>query len=228
MTGFGAVLVAAGSGERLGADVPKALVEVAGRSLVAHASERLLAASPSVLVVVAPAGVLDVVAGLLPDTDVPVEVVAGGDTRTASVRAGLDALPEDVEVVAVHDAARALAPTSLVRRTVDAVVGDVVAAAPGLPVGDTLKRVDGDTVVGTVDRDELVAVQTPQVFRTDVLRRAHDQGVEATDDLALVERVVAEGIVTGRVVVVPGDVAATKVTWPHDLVVLGALLEVTG
>lgn len=227
MTGFGAVLVAAGSGERLGADVPKALVEVAGRTLVAHAAAHLLAAGPRVLVVVGPAGHLDDVAAEVPDTDVPVEVVPGGATRTASVRAGVDALPDDVEVVAVHDAARALAPPELVRRAVDAVAGDVVAAAPCLPVGDTLKRVDGDTVTGTVDRDGLVAVQTPQVFRIEVLRRAHATGMEATDDLALVERLVADGEVAGRVVVVPGAIAATKVTWPHDLVVLGALVEVT-
>ncbi len=224
--GFGAVLVAAGSGERLGADVPKALVEVAGRTLVAHAAARLLAAGPRMLVVVAPADHLDDVAAQVPATDVPVEVVPGGATRTASVRAGVDALPDDVAVVAVHDAARAFAPTELVRRTVAAVAGDVVAAAPGLPVGDTLKRVDGDTVTGTVDRTDLVAVQTPQVFRADVLRRAHATGEEATDDLALVELLVAAGEVAGRVVVVPGAVAATKVTWPHDLVVLGALAEV--
>lgn len=223
MATFGAVLVAAGSGERLGADVPKALVEVAGRTLVAHAADRLLAAAPRVLVVVAPPDHRDQVAACLPATDVEVRIVGGGATRTASVAAGLDALPDDVEVVAIHDAARAFAPTELVRRTVDAVAGDVVAAAPGLPVGDTLKRVDGDTVTATVDRDGLVGVQTPQVFRAEVLRRAHASGQQATDDLALVERLVADGEVAGRVVVVAGDVAATKVTWPHDLVVLGAL-----
>ena len=226
MSGFGAVLVAAGSGERLGAQVPKALVEVAGRTLVAHAADRLLAARPQVLVVVGPVDDLDAVRAQVPDTDVRVVVVPGGATRTASVRAGLDALPDDVGVVAVHDAARAFAPVELVRRTVAAVHGDVVAAAPGLPVGDTLKRVDGDTVVGTVDRSDLVGVQTPQVFRTDVLRRAHATGAEATDDLGLVERLVSNGEVTGRVVVVPGAAAATKVTWPHDLVVLAALAEV--
>ena len=152
-------------------------------------------------------------------------VVAGGATRSASVRAGLDALPADVAVVAVHDAARAFTPAQLVRETVDAVMGDVLAAAPGLPIGDTLKRVDGATVTGTVDRAGLVGVQTPQVFRVEVLRHAHDAGGDATDDLALVERLVAAGEVAGRVVVVPGDAAAAKVTWPHDLVVLAALSE---
>lgn len=225
MTRLGAVLVAAGSGERLGRDAPKALVEVAGRALVAHAVARLADAGVEVVVVVGPPGHLAEVAAVLPDVDVPVEVVAGGATRAASVRAGLGALPDDVEVVAVHDAARAFAPAALVRRVVDAVTADVVAAAPALPVGDTLKRVEGDTVVGTVDRSVLAAVQTPQVFRAEVLRQAHHDDPDATDDLALVEGLVADGAVRGRVVVVDGDALATKVTWPHDVVLLEALLR---
>lgn len=220
------ILVAAGSGERLGAQRPKALVEVAGRPLVAHAADRLLAAGTDHLVVVAPADHLPDVLAALPDTDVEVDVVAGGATRAASVRAGLAHVHDTATVVAVHDAARAFAPPDLVRRTVAAVTGDVVAAAPGLPVGDTLKRVDGDTVVATVDRAPLRAVQTPQVFRVEVLRRAHADEGDATDDLALVEALLAAGEVTGRVVVVPGDPAASKVTWPHDLVVVPALAGV--
>jgi 2-C-methyl-D-erythritol 4-phosphate cytidylyltransferase len=223
---FAAILVAAGSGERLGAAVPKALVEVGGRPLVAHAATRLLAAGTTHLVVVGPAGDLDAVGAALPEADVAVDVVAGGATRADSVRAGLAAVPAAEEVVAVHDAARAFAPATLVRRTVGAVIDDVVAAAPALPVGDTLKRVDGDTVTGTVDRAGLVAVQTPQVFRRDVLVAAHRDAPQATDDLALVERLVAGGEVAGRVVVVPGAAAATKVTWPHDLVLVAALAEV--
>jgi 2-C-methyl-D-erythritol 4-phosphate cytidylyltransferase len=113
-------------------------------------------------------------------------------------------VPDGIGLVAVHDAARGLAPADLVARTVEAVAGDVVAAAPALPVADTLKRVDGDTVVATVDRVPLVAVQTPQVFRVDVLRAAHEGDPDATDDLALVERAIADGRVTGRVVVVEG------------------------
>lgn len=225
---FPAILVAAGSGERLGADVPKALVEVAGRPLVAHAARRLLEAGATHLVVVGPADQLDAVAEVLPDVPdgATVDVVAGGATRAGSVRAGLEVLPDDDVVVAVHDAARAFAPADLIRRTVGAVVADVVAAAPALPVGDTLKRVDGDTVTGTIDRDTVVGVQTPQVFRMPVLRRAHADAPEATDDLALVERLVADGHATGRVVVVPGAAAAAKVTWPHDLALVAALVEV--
>lgn len=223
MTAFAAILVAAGSGERLAAGTPKALVEVAGRPLVSHAAERLLAAGATHLVVTAPADDLVAVMGAMPDTEVEVEVVAGGATRAASVRAGLAELPAEVEVVAVHDAARAFAPADLVRRTVEALTGDVLAAAPALPVGDTLKRVEGDTVVGTVDRTPLVAVQTPQVFRVEALRIGHEHGGDATDDLALVEQAIDDGRLRGRVVVVPGDVAAMKVTWPHDLVLVAAL-----
>lgn len=223
---FAAILVAAGSGERFGADVPKALVEVAGRPLVAHACRRLLEAGADPLVVVAPSDALAAVLAAVPDTDVEVEVVAGGATRAASVRAGLAALGPGSEVVAVHDAARAFAPVDLVRRTVAALAADVVAVAPGLPVDDTLKRVDGDTVVGTVDRDVLVAVQTPQVFPVDVLRAAHRDRTDATDDLALVERLVASGEIAGRVVVVPGAAAATKITRPSDLALVAALAGV--
>lgn len=221
-----AVLVAAGSGERLGADVPKALVEVAGRPLVAHAAERLLAAGVDHLVVVGPPGDLAAVVAAVPETDVPVDVVAGGATRTSSVAIGLSCVAGDAALVAVHDAARAFAPADLVRRTVAAVTGDVVAAAPALPVADTLKRVEGTTVVATVDRDPLVAVQTPQVFRADVLRAAHAAEVDATDDLALVEALLARGEVTGRIVVVPGEAAATKITWPHDLALVAAMAGV--
>lgn len=226
MTAFSAILVAAGSGERLGADVPKGLVEVAGAALVTHAVRRLVAAGAGRVVVVGPPDALPAVRAVLPPSDVPVDLVAGGDTRAESVRAGLAAVPAEAAVVAVHDAARAFAPVELVRRVVAAVTDDVVAAAPGLPVGDTLKQVEGDTVVGTVDRDTVVAVQTPQVFRAAVLRRAHGDDGDATDDLALVERLLAAGGAGGRVVVVPGAVLATKVTWPHDVAMLTALLEV--
>lgn len=224
---FGAVLVAAGSGHRLGARVPKALVEVAGRPLVAHAAARLLAAGAVHLVVVGPPDHLAAVGACMPESDVPVDVVAGGASRAESVRAGLAQLGADHAVAAVHDAARAFAPESLIRRAVDALRGDVVAAAPALPVGDTLKRVDGDTVVETVDRTGLVAVQTPQVFVAEVLRAAHADGGDATDDLGLVESLLASGAVAGRIVVVAGAAAATKITWPADLGLVAALAEVS-
>lgn len=228
MTTFAAVVVAAGSGQRLGADLPKALVEVAGRPLVAHAVRRLAEAGATDIVVVAPAGKVDEVRAAVVTDGLDLTVVAGGAERSDSVRAGLDALGDEATVVAVHDAARGLAPVDLIRRVVAAIHGDVVAAAPALPVADTLKQVESDHVVATVDRTPLVAVQTPQVFRTDVLRAAHGAGGDATDDLALVEDAVAAGRAQGRIRVVTGDPLAMKVTHPHDLVVVAALAQQEG
>jgi 2-C-methyl-D-erythritol 4-phosphate cytidylyltransferase len=146
-------------------------------------------------------------------------VVCGGSTRAASVRAGLDAVPADAEVVVVHDAARPLAGTQLFHAVVDAIAPGVDAAVPGLPVTETVKQVDGDRVVSTLDRSQLVAVQTPQAFRAGPLRAAHQTGGEATDDAALVEDA------GGTVVVVPGDPRNLKLTGPSDLVVAEALLR---
>jgi 2-C-methyl-D-erythritol 4-phosphate cytidylyltransferase len=134
--------------------------------------------------------------------------VAGGASRSASVRAGLAAVPADAEVVVVHDAARPAARPALFESVVAAVLAGADAAIPGVPLVDTVKRVAGGVVVETLDRTALVAVQTPQAFRAAVLREAEG---EATDDAALVE---AAG---GRVVVVPGDPANLKVTEPADL-----------
>jgi 2-C-methyl-D-erythritol 4-phosphate cytidylyltransferase len=218
----GVVLVAAGSGTRLGAAGPKALVELAGRPLLAHALDRLAAAGlpPPVVVHVPDArAAFAVAAGELPVA----AYVPGGATRTASVRAGVAALADDVEVVAVHDAARPLTPPAVIRATVAAVTGDVLAAAPALPVADTLKRVEGDVVVATVDRSDLAAVQTPQVFPRQVLEAALASADQATDDLALVERLLAAGRLQGRVVVVPGSAWGRKVTYPSDLALVTAL-----
>jgi 2-C-methyl-D-erythritol 4-phosphate cytidylyltransferase len=146
-------------------------------------------------------------------------VVVGGATRAASVRAGLDAVPDDAEVIVVHDAARPLARSSLYRAVVDAIVPGVDAAVPGLPVTDTVKQVAGDRVVSTPDRSQLVVVQTPQAFRAACLRTAHRSGGDATDDAALVE---AAG---GTVAVVPGDPRNIKLTEPSDLLVMEALLQ---
>jgi 2-C-methyl-D-erythritol 4-phosphate cytidylyltransferase len=224
----GLVVVAAGVGRRLGASGggPKALVELAGRSLLSHALERLRAAVPgAALVVVHTPGHADTFAA---ETGDGALMVPGGDTRTASVRAGLAALPSDVDVVAVHDAARALTPPSVVAAAVAAVAGRTVAAAPGTPVPDTLKRVgDGARVLGTVPRDGVWAVQTPQVFARVALEAAHRWAGErtSTDDLALVEEAVAAGAVDGEVVLVPGSAWAMKITYPDDLRVAEALLR---
>jgi 2-C-methyl-D-erythritol 4-phosphate cytidylyltransferase len=174
--------------------------------------------------VVATAGACDGVVLVLPP-DVPWDgvpvaaVVAGGATRAESVRAGLAAVPAEAVIIVVHDAARPLAPPGLFQAVVEAVAAGADGALPAIPVTDTLKRTEGDRVLATVPRAGLVAAQTPQAFRADVLRRAHAGVVDATDDAALVEAV------GGSVVVVPGAQANMKLTTGSDLAMAAALLE---
>jgi 2-C-methyl-D-erythritol 4-phosphate cytidylyltransferase len=201
------IVVAGGSGTRFG--VPKQFEAIGGVRLVDRATETASVACDDVVVVL-PAGVVW--------DGVPVAAaVTGGATRSASVRAGLAAVPASAAIVVVHDAARPLASKALFEAVIDAVQSGADAAVPALPVPDTVKRVEDGRVVETISRDDLVAVQTPQAFRTDVLRAAHTTAADATDDAALVE---AAG---GRVVVVPGERANLKVTTPADLVVAAAL-----
>lgn len=145
-------------------------------------------------------------------------VVAGGATRSASVRAGLAAVPEEVSIIAVHDAARPLARDSVWLAALDAIRRGADAAIPTVPVTDTIKQVQPDGSLLTLDRGRLVAVQTPQAFRASVLRQAHAAGGDATDDAALVEA-------TGATIVrVDGAVDNVKITAPSDLAVAAALL----
>ncbi len=203
-----AIVVAGGRGERFGA--PKQFMSVGSSRLVD-------------LAVVAASSVCDFVVVVLPGDrvwDGP-EVgasVTGGASRSDSVRAGLRALPADVEIVAVHDAARPLAPPGLFELVLDTVRAGADAAVPALPITDTVKRVVGSEAVETLDREGLVAVQTPQAFRVDALRAAHADGGDATDDAALVE---AAG---GKVVVVPGDTRNLKVTNVADLQLVETLM----
>jgi 2-C-methyl-D-erythritol 4-phosphate cytidylyltransferase len=145
--------------------------------------------------------------------------VVGGATRSASVRAGLCAVPERAGVVAVHDAARPLAPLSLWQAVIAAVEDGADAAVPAVAVTDTVKEVGDDGHLVTLDRSRLVAVQTPQAFRASVIKQLHAGGAEATDDAALVE---AAG---GAVALVDGSTHNLKITSPLDLVVAAALLE---
>jgi 2-C-methyl-D-erythritol 4-phosphate cytidylyltransferase len=139
-------------------------------------------------------------------------VVVGGATRSASVRAGLGAVPPDAEIIVVHDAARPLAGASLFDAVIEGVLAGADAVIPAAPLTDTVKRVDDQgRVLETLERDELVAVQTPQAFRAEVLLDAHLDDPDATDDAALVEEV------GGTVVVVPGDPRNLKITFAHDL-----------
>ena len=203
-----AVVVAAGRGERFGA--PKQYEPLGGRRVLDWALDAAAARAEGVVLVVPPERADD------PEPAAR-SVVAGGDTRSASVRAGLAVVPAEAEVVIVHDAARPLAPPEVFDAVLAAVAAGADGAVPGLPVTDTVKRVAADgRVVETLDRYELVTVQTPQAFRADALRAAHAAGGEASDDAALVE---AAG---GRVVVVPGAPAAAKVTAPGDLPTLEA------
>lgn len=217
-----AVLTAAGSGSRLGCEVPKALVELSGRPLVWWAARGLRAGGVGTIVVTAPAASLDEFRAGIADIG-GVDVVAGSDrSRQASVALGLAALGQrnEGDVVLVHDAARPLTPAQVTARVIDAVRAGAGAVIPVLPVTDTLKSVDASGVVtGTPRRADMVAVQTPQGFRWDVLMRAHeagaslgaDEAVAATDDAGLVEAI-------GAVVhTVAGDERSLKVTRPLDL-----------
>ena len=244
-----AVLTAAGSGSRLGAGVPKALVPVSGVSLLRRAAAGLIASGVvSHVVVTAPAeevdrfraeleGLPDGSAGTVAGRRVGIEVVAGSPrSRQASVALGLAAALAAVpqaDVVIVHDAARALTPPEVTQRVVAAVRAGHEAVVPALPVTDTVKEVEArpagepEPVVGTPRRDRLRAVQTPQGFSTPVLVAAHragagragDEALAASDDAGLVE---ACG---GSVVVVAGDERAMKVTTPMDLALAELLLE---
>lgn len=214
----GVLVPAAGLGTRLGPGAPKALRALAGEPLLLHAV-RGLRAAPSVgpIVVAAPAADVAQVQALLAPYDVL--VVAGGAERTDSVRLALAALDPAVELVLVHDAARCLTPPALVEAVAERLRAGAEAVVPVLPVADTVKTVDGSTVVATVDRSALRAVQTPQGFRRDVLARAHAGAAgSATDDAGLVE---ALGV---AVTTVPGDEEAFKVTRPIDLLLAGAVL----
>lgn len=223
----GAIVAAAGSGLRLRADsgdeTPKALRVLGDRTLVAHVVAQLQAAGVDSIVVVGPAERLDEMRKLLPNE---VTVVAGGETRQQSVYAGIQALSADVDIVLVHDAARALAPHELIERVIKAVAGGADAVVPGLPISDTVKVVDAlEAVVETPDRASLRAIQTPQGFRRALLEQAHvmartDPGfaTSATDDAGLVEAL-------GKTVtVVVGDPLAMKVTTVDDLSLASALL----
>lgn len=210
-----AILVAAGRGERLGLDRPKAFAKLGDEPLLAEPLRRLDACLwVDAIVLVAPPG-WEEPAILLAEEEGCEKVracVAGGETRSDSVRAGLAEVPADALVVLVHDAARPLLPDDVVERVIAPLSEGWDGVVPGLPVGDTLKRIgaDGD-VQETISRDGLWAIQTPQAFTAEALRRAQANGAEATDCAGLVE---AGG---GRVKIVEGDPRLLKVTSPADL-----------
>lgn len=217
-----AILVAAGRGERLGSDQPKAFVKLGDLPLLAEPLRRLDESEwVDAVVVVAPPG-WEEPAILLAEELGAGKVrasVPGGETRAGSVRAGLAEVPEDAAVVLVHDAARPLLSDEVVERVLAPLAEGWDGVVPGLPVSDTLKRVGIDgVVVETIARDGLWTVQTPQAFPVDVLRRAVAGFGDATDCAGLVE---ASG---GRVKIVPGDPLLLKVTTADDLARVASLL----
>jgi 2-C-methyl-D-erythritol 4-phosphate cytidylyltransferase len=216
-----AIVPAAGSGERLGAGTPKAMVPLAGEPILAHAVRGLVAdARVGLVVLAAPEGLEEPMAAIAAGASGAAAVVAvtGGRTRAESVAAALAVVPDEVDVVLVHDAARCLTPATVVGAVIDAVVAGADAVVPGAPVVDTIREVvDGGS--RTIDRSALRAVQTPQGFPLAVLRRAHARGdAGATDDAGMVE---ALGL---PVVIVTGHPRAFKVTTAQDLVLAEALL----
>jgi 2-C-methyl-D-erythritol 4-phosphate cytidylyltransferase len=208
-----AVVVAGGAGSRFGA--PKQFADLGGRPVLAWSLESARQACQGIVLVLPSDQATAPVSAW--DADV---VVSGGATRSESVRAGLAAVPGQADIIAVHDAARPLARLRLWRAVIEAVAAGADAAIPATSVTDTVKEVAPDGRLVTLDRSRLVAVQTPQAFRAEVLRRVHSEGRNATDDAALVE---AAG---GRVVVVEGPADNIKVTAPADLIVAAALAGV--
>lgn len=220
-----AILAAAGSGERLGLDRPKAFAPLNDRPLIAEPLERLDASEwIEGIVVAAPPEweepcilvAEEVVAGKV------AKAVTGGDTRSESVRAALAEVPEGATVVLVHDAARPLVVDEVIERVLTALGDGWDGAVPVLPIADTVKRVDGEAVAETLDRDGLVTAQTPQAFVASVLRDAfstlQQTVAKSTDCASLVE---AKG---GRVRAVEGDPRLLKVTTPADLELVSSWL----
>ena len=221
--GTWALLVAAGTGERLGLDRPKAFAELRGRPLLAESLERLdVCPWIDAIVVAAPVGWEEPVILLSEELAASkvVSCVTGGSSRAESVRAALGEVDEQALVVLVHDAARPLVDNGVVERVLRPLAEGFDGAVPALPVPDTVKRVERGVVAETVARDDLVGAQTPQAFLAPALRRAFEGELSgATDCASLVER---SG---GRVAVVEGDPALLKVTTTRDLALVEALLR---
>jgi len=203
-----AIIAAAGSGERFGAPIPKALIHLGDKTLLAHAISHL---APVVdqIIITAPAGYESQIKEIVGDE---VIVVTGGSTRSESVRLGLAAVSEKAEFVLVHDAARALASTALAQSVIDALRAGDVAVIPALPEVDTVKVVDAaGYVVSTPERSTLRKVQTPQGFSYYVLKAAHATPQDATDDAVLVADA------GHKVRIIAGEESALKITTPSDL-----------
>jgi len=218
MSQCAAIIAAAGSGERFGATLPKALISLGNRTLIEHAVAAL-APIASEIVICAPAGYEKQIQELVGNE---ITVVTGGTTRAQSVRAGIAALTGNNKYVLVHDAARALATTKLAERVLVALENGASAVIPGLELIDTVKSVDvNGHVTATPDRTTLRRVQTPQGFDLEILKKAHASGAEATDDGALVEAI------GEKVLIIKGEEQALKITTPSDLATAISMLGTT-
>jgi 2-C-methyl-D-erythritol 4-phosphate cytidylyltransferase len=217
-----AVLAAAGRGERLGSDRPKAFARLGGRPLLAESLERLEESGWIDAIVIAAPPEWEEPSILVAEEIAATKVssaVTGGESRSESVRLALDEVPADAAVVLVHDAARPLLSEAVIERVLAPLSEGWDGVVPAVPLADTVKRVEGDRVVETLPRDDLVAVQTPQAFLADTLRRAVGGDVaNATDCASLVE---AQG---GRVKVVEGDSRLLKITDADDLALVESWL----
>lgn len=197
------IIVAGGAGKRFGG--PKHAQLLGSKAMWQHSSDTFHAAGIPNIVVVG-----DVPGG-----------VPGGESRSASVRAGLRSVPDTAEWILVHDAARPLVTVEIIDRVLNRVLqGDVDCVVPTVPVSDTIKRISGETIVETVNRSQLVSAQTPQAFRAGALRAAHSEHArEATDDAGLVAAISGASVVQ-----VMGDPANLKITYPQDMAVADAWL----
>lgn len=220
------VVVAAGQGQRLGAGIPKAFVDLVGRPLLTHAIESIIALPElAQLILAVPESHLieatEIAAELVGELEISLDVVLGGETRQSSIANALAELAEGVEIVLVHDAARALTPTSLFASVAESVRTTKTSSLPVMRVVDTIKRIDADTVLETVDREVLRSAQTPQGFLAAELVSAYAAAEgEFTDDAALMQ---AAG---HRILAVDGDERAFKITTAADLA--AAELRFTG
>lgn len=234
----GVILVAGGSGQRLGYGMPKAQVPLAGEMLLAHALRGVDASGVASFISVAVPAADTVLRALCAASQLscPVVVVDGGATRSDSVRAALNSLPADIDFVLVHDAARAMAPAQVFHRVASALTAGAQAVIPAVPVTDTVKTVEATSseeaalaparVTATPDRASLRAVQTPQGFDADLLRRAHAAATEFTEERAAAitdDAMLAESLGV-RVHVVEGSAMSMKITTPLDLLLAEAVL----
>jgi 2-C-methyl-D-erythritol 4-phosphate cytidylyltransferase len=217
-----AIIPAAGSGVRLGADIPKAFLELGGLSLLTR-SALAMSTVADILIIAAPVDGLDEAGMQVAQVDAEIHIVAGGEHRQESVANALRMVPEDISIVLVHDAARPLVPIEVTQNVVAAIRGGAKAAIPVLPLVDTIKRVNNNGIaIETVDRNQLRRVQTPQGFDRATLDLAYQNPeVVATDDAGLMD---ALGI---PVVTVAGDERSLKITTMADVQHALSLLEAT-